>query len=331
MVTRATIVDVARVAGVSVATASDAVNGKGRVAEATRARVRAVVTELGYRPRPGARGLAMGRTMTLGLRVGTGPTIPSGTFFLELLNGASAAAMARGYALLITNVELDEPAFVDGVLVVDPAVEEDVGRPLAGGLPVVTVGRTPGTAPLVPRVDSDHQAATTMLLSHLHARRPNGPAWLLGLPGDLSFSRDIEQAFLRWTARYSRGAHIVRCADEEVEVARAITAGLATLEPPTVVCSILDRQGAWAQRCLIAAGLRVPEDVLLASATDGVALEMSSPPITAVNPGGHETGRIAADLLIDRVERPDMAAASAEVLVEPRLMVRASTSARPHP
>src|ERR1700733_577672 len=67
---RTTIVDVAAVASVGVGTASDALNGRGRMSDATRNRVIEAADMLGYRPRASARALRKGTTMALGLRFG---------------------------------------------------------------------------------------------------------------------------------------------------------------------------------------------------------------------------------------------------------------------
>jgi DNA-binding LacI/PurR family transcriptional regulator len=321
---RVTIVEVARAAGVSVGTASDALNAKGRVASPTRERVRRVADELGYRPSSGARGLATGRTMTLGLRVGTGPTIPDAGFFLELLNGASRAAATRGYALLMTAADLDEAALVDGVVVVDPVVAADVNRPRAAGLPVVTVGRAPSNSGPVPHVDIDHAAVVGSLLDHVATRHPEGPAWLLSLPDRPSFNSDIERSFGDWSARVERPTRVLHCKNSAAAVTRAIERELARGATPTVVCTVLDRQAAWAQRALLRAGLRIPQDVAIASATDGEAARISDPPITAIDASGAQTGSAAVELLTRWIEHG--AEAPVDVLVEATLVARASSS-----
>jgi DNA-binding LacI/PurR family transcriptional regulator len=321
---RVTIVEVAHAAGVSVGTASDALNAKGRVASPTRERVRRVARELGYRPSSGARGLATGRTMTLGLRVGTGPTIPDAGFFLELLNGASRAAAARGYALLMTAADLDEAALVDGVVVVDPVVAADVNRPRAAGLPVVTVGRAPSNCGPVPHVDIDHAAVVGSLLDHVATRHPTGPAWLLSLPDRPSFNSDIEQSFGDWSARVERPTRVLHCKNSAVAVTRVIERELARGATPTVVCSVLDRQAAWAQRALLRAGLRIPQDVAIASATDGEAARISDPPITAIDASGAQTGSAAVELLTRWIEHD--AEAPVNMLVEATLVARASSA-----
>src|SRR5882757_6380611 len=102
---RAGIRDVAAAAGVSITTVSDALNGKGRLPDATRSHVREVAERLGYRPSAAARTLRTGRSGLIGLTVttyGEEPfTFTEFAYFAEMARAATSAALARGYALVI--------------------------------------------------------------------------------------------------------------------------------------------------------------------------------------------------------------------------------------
>src|SRR5512136_2154673 len=100
---RTTIAEVARRAGVSMMTVSRVINNKDGVSPATRQRIRAVISELGYRPSGIARGLATQRTGTLGLVV---PDVAN-PFFADVVHGAELVAYQRGYSLLLCNTEED--------------------------------------------------------------------------------------------------------------------------------------------------------------------------------------------------------------------------------
>lgn len=300
---RITIAQVARAAGVSIGTASDALNAKGRVAGLTRERVRQVAEELGYKPSSGARGLATGRTMTLGLRVGTGPAIPDAGFFLDLLNGASLAAAKHGYALLITSAELDEASLVDGIIVVDPVHGSDVSGAQEAQLPLVTVGRPPAGCDPAPYVDGDHETAVTQLMNHLAERQPTGPAWLLALPHGPSFNDDVTRAFERWCAAHVRDTRFLACTNTAAAVTDITQRTLEQEARPTIVCAVLDQQAAWTQRVLLRAGLRIPQDVVIGSATDGEAARLSDPSITAFDAAAARVGGAAVELLRGLIER----------------------------
>jgi DNA-binding LacI/PurR family transcriptional regulator len=97
---RVTIGDVARGAGVSPTTVSHALNGKGAVRPATRARVLRTAKRLGYLPNSAARNLRSGRTMTLGLMFPR-EEFSGVEYYLELASAAAQAAFARDYGVLL--------------------------------------------------------------------------------------------------------------------------------------------------------------------------------------------------------------------------------------
>ena len=102
---RPTIRDVAQSLGVSTTTVSDALNGRGRLPEATRERVREVAEALGYSARNSARSLRTGRTGRIGLYSPALDEIIEGLagtgYYVELALGAARAALARDLALVL--------------------------------------------------------------------------------------------------------------------------------------------------------------------------------------------------------------------------------------
>jgi LacI family transcriptional regulator len=145
-----TIKDVARMAGVSVATVSRVYNGSERVRDATRLRVRAVAEELGYSPHGAARSLITSRTHTIGVLL---PDI-YGEFFSEVIRGIDQAAQQAGYHLLVSSALDDlESALrsmrgrVDGLIVMSPAIDAGASRrSLPSGFPVVMLNCPPNDA-----------------------------------------------------------------------------------------------------------------------------------------------------------------------------------------
>src|SRR5690348_14736921 len=94
-----TIKDVARAAGVSVATVSRVHNGSPLVTEATRRRVRKVATRLGYSPHAAARSLSSKKTNVIGVLL---PDL-YGEFYSELIRGIDQCAQERGFHLLVAS------------------------------------------------------------------------------------------------------------------------------------------------------------------------------------------------------------------------------------
>ncbi|MEU0357220.1 LacI family DNA-binding transcriptional regulator [Streptomyces cyaneofuscatus] len=198
-----TLLDVARTAGVSKSTASDALQGSGRVAEATRDRVRAVAEELGYRPNSAARRLRRASTGAIGLHLPQ--TATRLDYYMNLAFGAVARAQEDGFDVVLLapasttgsaggtggatgpggasgsgRASGPVASRVDGLLVIDPEVGDSaVPGLLDAGVPVVTGERYLGpTAAPTGAVICDNAASLTALLDHVTARGARRPAVL---------------------------------------------------------------------------------------------------------------------------------------------------------
>ncbi|MEU0163455.1 LacI family DNA-binding transcriptional regulator [Streptomyces sp. NPDC006261] len=180
-----TLLDVARTAGVSKSTASDALQGSGRVAEATRDRVRAVAEELGYRPNSAARRLRRSSTGAIGLHLPQ--TATRLDYYMNLAFGAVARAQEEGLDVVLlapasTAGGASGPVAsrVDGLLVIDPEVDDTaVPGLLDAGVPAVTGERYLGpTAAPTGAVICDNAASLTALLDHVTERGARRPAVL---------------------------------------------------------------------------------------------------------------------------------------------------------
>ncbi|MEW5537726.1 LacI family DNA-binding transcriptional regulator [Streptomyces cyaneofuscatus] len=189
-----TLLDVARTAGVSKSTASDALQGSGRVAEATRDRVRAVAEELGYRPNSAARRLRRSSTGAIGLHLPQ--TATRLDYYMNLAFGAVARAQEAGFDVVLLapastmggaggatgpgGASGPVASRVDGLLVIDPEVGDSaVPGLLDAGVPVVTGERYLGpTAAPTGAVICDNAASLTALLDHVTDRGARRPAVL---------------------------------------------------------------------------------------------------------------------------------------------------------
>jgi DNA-binding LacI/PurR family transcriptional regulator len=318
---RPTIVDVARKAGVAVSTASSALNGKGRVAPETRERVARAARSLHYRPDAGARGLVTRRAMAIGVRVGAGPAIPQASFFVELLNGAAVRAAEHGFALSITASELRQARLVDALISVDPLGVAEVQDALDEEIPVVTVGRVPRARLSFPSVDTDHGRSIPALLDHLAVAAGDGAVWLLSHSDRPSFVRDIEAAFVAWCDEHGVERRVLAPRDDPADVERVVAEVLASAGAPAIVLSVLDRAAAWAQQALLAAGVGIPAQTVLAAASDGEVLRLAHPSITALDLDGAAHGRAAVDLAIELID----GGTPPTVLLPAHLVVRASS------
>ncbi|MFI1100976.1 LacI family DNA-binding transcriptional regulator [Streptomyces melanogenes] len=297
---RVTLTDVARAAEVSVATVSNALNGTGRMAEPTRARVRATAAALGY-GEPPPRTLALAVT-TYGTLSWDFAGIP---FYARAISAATAAAHRRGYALIALPAAPAESLWrtvpVAGVVLLDSPPDDPVVRVLrARGLPLVFDGRPARLGVREAWVDNDHRATTHEVLDHLASRGARRIALVAG-PGEEHYTRSCRAAYEEWCAVRRSEPRVVPL-DFDDRDGRTLDALLAGPGRPDAVHGLYDPCGhrvlASAARC----GLRVPDDLLVVCASEDPAYERTAPPVSTVTLAPHRTARAAVAALVDLVE-----------------------------
>jgi DNA-binding LacI/PurR family transcriptional regulator len=328
--------DVAAAAGVSITTVSHALNGKGRLPEETRERVRDVARRLGYQPSAIARSLAGGRSGVIGLTVSQAEGIPMSLgdydYFVQLMNAATSAALDEGYSLVLVPAaaatETLDRLQVDGAVVVDPVVDDPaVGRLRQGRIPFVTTGRAPDGSDDDYWVDNDHVAGTRSILDHLAARGARRVAFV-NPPAVHSYTIDALGEYHEWCA--SREAEpLVATVTENLSEGGGYAAGWELLDsdnPPDAIYATLDRIALGVLLAADARGISVPEDLLVAGCTDSHASQQARPPLTALTLNPEQIGRRAVETLIAIVEgRPPEQRHS---YIPTRVIARGSTRAR---
>lgn len=329
MAKRIGIADIAEAAGVSPTTVSHALNGKGRIPEETRDRVKAVADRLGYKAHAQARALATGRSFTLAIQIagGNGKTVvPDFSYFVELLNAASEASIEAGYGLVVVPPQLPEATVrslpIDGAIVVDPTGRETLLD--LENIAVVTTSRVPGDPDRRLWVDNDHAQAARQVLAHFTDQGSSRPALITTPPGQ-SYVDDVVDTFMQWCHEQRREPLIERVSPPATETA-ALPAALrllTTTERPDAIYTTLDRMAIGIIQGAGQLGMSVPEDLLVAAATDSPVLAASNPPVTAVNLDAPEIGRRAIQLLIAQIEQPNGRLES--VSIPSTLVVRTSS------
>jgi DNA-binding LacI/PurR family transcriptional regulator len=331
---RVTIRDVAQAAGVSTTTVSDALSGNGRLPDATRARVASVAGRLGYAASPAARSLRGKRAGAIGLYLPE--EAGNYAYYLELASGAASSALIHGLALTLIP-RSDDPARVtgfamDGVVVIDPADGDPVVRALSGlGIPVVTCERdlTPGAAH-AGVIEGDYRPAVTALLNHLADQGASRVALIAPGP-QTAWGLDMRTAYRQWRERSADGSRPDLTYDvpfpPSPELLRAVTLRAVQAVPaPHAVVSGIDGAALGALLAAVDLGLRVPQDMLIASLIDSLALRASTPAITALDLRPADMGRSLATMLHALIE--GSASPGAVEVLEPRLVLRESTAAR---
>lgn len=337
-VRRPTIKDIALQSGVSESAVSFALNGRPGVSEATRARVRRVAEQVGWRPSTAARALSGEGSATIGLVLAR-PARMLGveSFFLQLISGIQQVLAGRRLGLLFQVVEdvAAECAMyrhwwaehrVDGVLLVDPRADDPRPDLLESlGLPAVAIGGTE-TLPRLSAVSADDAGAMASVVAHLHALGHRDIVHVAGLPGLAHTERRI--ASLRTEAQ-RRGVPHARSVTTDYSDAEGGAATRHLLDegrPPTAVVYDNDVMAAAGVAAATERGLSVPGDLSIVSWEDSVLCRMVHPWLTALARDPIAFGRSAAEELTRLL---DGSPARTVQVPLPQLLVRESTAA-PH-
>jgi LacI family repressor for deo operon, udp, cdd, tsx, nupC, and nupG len=297
------IQEVARQAGVSVATVSRAFNLPDKVSAETRERVAAVARELGYRPNASARTLRTQRSRVLGVVL---PTLLN-PVFAECLDGIAHAAAELGYAILpVTTdyqlgqeeraVDLLRSENVDGMILVvsNPATSIALQRLRKAGTPYVLAYNRHADHPCV---SVDSELAVTQLVTRL---ADLGHRQIAMVCGQLSASDRAQQRY----RGFLQGMQAAGLAPRLLEVpfiddaAAALADLIQGARRPTALLCSNDLLAIRAIRAVRQAGLRVPEDVSV-TGFDGIALGLDLTPMlsTVVQPNAR-IGASCVELIV---------------------------------
>ena len=330
-----TIKDVAREAGVSIATVSYVLNKSRTVSPENVGRVERAARLLGYSPNGMARNLRHKRTKTLGLIVPDS----ANPFFAELAKGVEDAGFDRGYTVLLCNSNRDskrEQAYldtlqarrVDGIILAatTPDVDAQIQAVSARGIPMVLFYRDPGPM----RVDTfryDNRLAGWMATRHLielgHRRIACiGPAFALtpsyqrveGYRQALRESglRAPETLLLAGDNLMSGGMEATR---------KLIQSG----QEFTAIFASNDAMAIGALSAMREAGRCVPRDVSVIGFDDIAYATFCDPPLTTIANPKQELGAMAVRYLLERIEE-DFTGEPRDVQLELKLVVRQSTA-----
>ncbi len=301
-----TIRDVARLAGVSVATVSRYLNQTTVVSEETARRVQAAMREVNFSPHAAARNLATHRTHTIGLVL----TEIQGDFFTPLLKGIESVTRSEGYSLLISTNSLLEPRPMpavgphnaDGMLIFLDSLDEAALRELVQkAFPVVLIHQTPPEGLDIPCVTIENKSSLLRVVGHLverHGRRRI--AFLRGPEGNED-SAWREMGYREALDLYGLpfDPALVEMGGYDRSIAyRGVTALLQARPEIDAFFTGDDEAAIGALMALRDAGKRVPEDVAVIGFDDQLMAPYLTPPLTTVYAPTEQVGREAARQLI---------------------------------
>ncbi len=335
----ATIREIAKRAGVSIATVSNVITGAVRVSPALRERVEQAVAELDYHPNDIARSLKMNRTRLLGMVISdiTNP------FFPQLVRGAEDAAVEHDYLLITFNsddrVERERKIFsvlrsrrVDGVLLVvapDQGDSSHLDNLLRSGIRIVCLDRLP-TGVEVDSVSVDNRAAAKECVEHLFSVGRQRVAIVAG-PSTLQTARERFEGYrlALTTAGVTFDPELVFegdfRADSGYELGRR---ALSLADRPDALFVSNNTMAMGVLRAVEDLGLRCPEDVAIALFDDLPFLYAFRPHLTAVSQPAYLIGKKGVELLLDRIEGRIDRPGPVHLTLKTELKIRESTTSR---
>lgn len=308
-----TLIDVAREAGVSRATASRVLAGSSTVDRAMTTAVQQAAAKISYRTNVAARSLAGGRTGAVAIVLAAGELEPfSGSFVAAPLKGATATLLAGAQqpALFLADPEqLDALVaylaahYVDGAVVILQHEISSITQALETvDLPIVFVGRPMGSQTLGrPFVDSDNYAGGRLAAERLIALGRTRIGVISG-PADMAASSDRVRGWRDVLVENGLDARAVARGDFTMPSGSAAMARLLSRHPDLdAVFAGSDLMAVGALRVLEASGRTVPHDIALVGFDDTVVASTSEPPLTSVRQPLEQMGRVAAELVMDLI------------------------------
>ncbi len=328
---KATMLDVAKAAGVALGTVSNHLNGSVHVSPKTAKKIDRAIQRLGYRIHLGARSLRAQRTQSVGLVV---PNI-SNPFYAEVARAVEHSLWERGFQTLLCDSSQDaererkhldnlENRRVDGILLIhwDRPPRERLQRMT---VPVVCVDRVVDGQL---SVTTDNQLGGRLAARHLVAQGHRRIAILAGQPTDNNV-RERLRGFMA-VLKEQEGVeqpHMLTGPDQAIElgyeVGRFLDGGRL---PPTAIFATNDIVAVGAWRSLLELGIRIPQDMSLIGYDDIEMTRLLIPPITTVAQDKAALAREATALLLRVLDGQGGKGERRPVQLPPRLVVRGSTA-----
>lgn len=332
-----TIHDVARLAGVSIATVSAVLNKKGGVSAELTGRVEKALQALDFQPHQLARGLKARRTNTIGV------VIPdfTNTFFAEVVRGAEDEARSQGYSLVLcdsnedggldrTNLDNLYARRVDGVLLSPSHVLTGLDRQSERRFPIVFVDRIApgfdGPAVVIDNFAGAYQA-TQHLISLGHTR-------IATIAGRQDFCNAIDrlEGFRKALQEAGLPLHDDYLQRGDFQLESGYRCGMHLLQlpkPPTAIFSCSNKMTLGLMSAITELSLRCPENVSVLGFDDFDWAANFSPRLTTVAQPTHQMGVEAMRMLLASIRNRDQKPEAERkiVMLKPELRIRNSTTA----
>jgi DNA-binding LacI/PurR family transcriptional regulator len=334
---RPTIEDVAREAGVSIATVSRVLNNPDVVAPRTVVRVRTAIAALHYQPREAARMLARSKTNTIGLLL---PEI-SGYFFFPMILGVEKEAHANGYSLLIHSALAEDSEHgqmplslgehnTDGLIIFAHSLSESELRRLdALHLPMALLHQSPPEGLQIPNVTFENKRGARELVEHLIVTHGYRRIVFLAGPEHHEDSYWREMGYREALDAHGIPFDPALVARGDFAPDKAKQAVQQLLDDGIVFDAVFaadDESASGAMMALRDAGKRIPEDVAVVGFDDTLLAAHLTPPLTTVHAPIEDAGRQAVVQLLRRIKGEP---AEAVTLLPAEVVIRQSCGCNP--
>lgn len=324
---------IAKEAGVSVATVSRVLNHPEHVAPKTREKIERIMKEAGYTPNWFARGLNFNKTGTIGLMI---PHILN-SVHMEIAKGIEDVAHQKEYIALMCNMENDRnkerrylqwliKRRVDGIIFISSSLEaRDFRQVQEQGIPIVLIGAYRDSSDFHV-VSVDYRAAAIKAVKHLIGNGYQKIALLYGETPQVENMRKVEgyrQALQ--DAGYPFAGEYLRSVENSIEGGYLGAKKLVELKhPPGAIFATSDYIAFGALDAIKDKNLRIPEDVAIVGFDNIRMSNLVEPRLTTVEIPLHKMGVYGARLLFDRIEEENSQYPDT-ILLQSKLKIRKSS------
>jgi alanine racemase len=327
----ANIQQVAKKAGVSVATVSRVLNGQNSVSLKTRIKVEDAIKKLNYEPSMLGRNLRNSESRILLILI---PTI-SNPFYLEIIKGIEDTAISQNYNILLcetdSNPERENFYFdiirkkmADGIISMDPAVNVETLKKLAENYAIIQCSEyEEGSG--IPYVTIDNEEASYRAVKHLikigHekiALMNSDEKYLYARQRKMGYQRALEEHGITLNNEY-----IIHTQHLGFEYGQQAMKKILNLQDrPTAVFTVSDLLAIGALKEINTNGLHVPNDIAVVGFDKIDFSNMTNPTLTTIAQPMYKLGTTSAKMLIDKIKGKEVES----ILLDHELVIRESTS-----
>lgn len=328
------IKEIAKQAGVSVATVSRVLNHPDHVAEETKEKIAAIMKDTGYTPNWFAQSLNFHKTGTIGLLI---PNILD-PGFMEIAKGIEDVAHQKNYTMLLCNGEEDlkkERKYietlikrqVDGIVIISPLLENrDIEGIQKQGIPLVQIGENRGNY-RIPKVRIDCKTATYKAVRHMMENGRTRLSIIYGITPEQENKRKLEgYKKAMQEGSFDIDQEYIREAENSIEGGYIAARKLLNLkQPPDAIFATSDILAFGVIEALKDNAIKIPEQIALVGFDNIRMANLIEPRLTTVAKPMHKMGLVGARLLFDIIENPDGEDYNnKEILLQSKLKIRKS-------